>query len=463
MSTYALTAHKIEEEPALMGAFNFAITNSIGALLVLMGVALLYGRTGALNLAQIGATLGDKPADGLVVAAFVLITCGFGVKAALVPFQFWLADAHAVAAAPVCVLFSGVMVELGIYAIAHVYWSIFSGVLHVGEPPMRLVWLGFGLLTAVVGALMCYSQRHLKRLLAFSTISHTGMFLIGIALLTGDALAGTGLYVVGHGLVKGTLFLCAGVLLNRFASVDENSLRGRGKILGTTGVVFVIGGVALCGLPPFGTYTGKALIEEAAERAGYAWLPALLTVCSALTGAAVLRAGGKIFLGLGPRDSERALTPKKEQKETKENYNRAPAVMTGPAMVLLALALVSGIWPGLKDHARSAAMRFEDRSNYVSVVIKGKTPLLRVALHPEANSVSSIAYGIGGTLGAVLLAAAALFPGWLPHKASAELARWFETLLAPLRSLHSGDVVDYVTWLIAGAVTAGGLFAWLLH
>ena len=127
-AAFALCAYKIEEPASLQGAINFAAVNTVGAFLVLTGIALLYGRTGALNLAQIGRAL--PTADGLVIVAFVLIACGFLIKGAMVPFHFWLADAHAVAPTPVCVLFSGVMVEAGLYAVARVYGTVFEDILN---------------------------------------------------------------------------------------------------------------------------------------------------------------------------------------------------------------------------------------------------------------------------------------------------------------------------------------------
>ena len=200
VAAYVLTAYRPEERGSIQGALNFAITNSIGAYLTLSGIAVVYGRTGALNMAQIGQDLARHRPDGLVVVAFVLIITGWLIKGAIVPFHFWLADAQAVAPTPVCVLFSGVMVELGLYGVARVYWSMFgqalTGQTLGNRATITNAFLALGLLTAIVGALFCVRERHVKRLLAFSTISHAGMFLTGIALLTPLGLA-------GHGRVRG--------------------------------------------------------------------------------------------------------------------------------------------------------------------------------------------------------------------------------------------------------------------
>ena len=271
VAAYALTAYRPEERGPIQGALNFAISNSVGAYLSLSGIALIYGRTGALNMAQIGRYIDRHPPDGLVVVAFLLIISGLLIKSAIVPFHFWLPDAHAVAPTPVCVLFSGVMVELGLYGIARVYWSMFGQALG-HRAAISHVFLALGVLTAVVGALFCFRERHIKRLLAFSTISHAGMFLAGIALLTPLGLAGTAVYVAGHGLVKAALFLCTGIILHRLGSVNETWLHGRGRRLRVTGVVFTLAGLGLADLPPFATFLGKGWIDDSAAAHGLPWV-----------------------------------------------------------------------------------------------------------------------------------------------------------------------------------------------
>ena len=125
----------------------------------------------------------------------------------------------------VCILFSGVMDQLGVYGFMRIYWTIFDGVL-AHSTSLTNILVAAGAITVILGGLMCAAQHTLKRLLAFSTISHMGIMLTGFALFDRVAVAGAAIYVLGHAMFKGALFCCSGILLHRFSTVDEYQLRG---------------------------------------------------------------------------------------------------------------------------------------------------------------------------------------------------------------------------------------------
>ena len=459
-AAFALCGYKNEEPSAQQGALNFAITNTIGAFMVLIGIALLYSRTGALNMAQIGRALSNQM-DATIIVAFVMIMCGFYVKAAAVPFHFWLADAHAVAPTPVCILFSGVMVELGVYAVARVYWAIMDGPFAAHRPALSGLLLTVGAITAVVGAIMCFGQRHIKRLLAFSTISHVGLLIIAFALLTPDGLAGGAIYTLGHGMVKAALFIVSGILLHRFGTVDEYHLHGRGRPHLGTALVFFAAGLGLAGMPPFGTFLGEHTIERAAELAHQSWIDVIFFFAGAITAAAVFRVTARVFFGWGPKHDEFSGGGKhiSEQRETKHSGQGIPAVMFVPAAVLVLLALAIGIMPHVHQEARVAAFTMADHAGYQARVLDGtKLPDAKpeVEYSPLAES---LARSLGATGAALGIAFLTLAP-WYPRKNKAY--RPIRSAMQVLRNFHTGHVGDYVAFLTFGVAAFGVVLGLLI-
>jgi multicomponent Na+:H+ antiporter subunit D len=444
---YALTGYKIEEAKPLQGALNFAVINSLGAYCSLLGIGLIYGRTGELGFAQIQRALAGQRTDWLVLVGIALVCTGFLVKGAAVPFHFWLADAHAVAPSPVCVLFSGVMVELGLYGVARTWSAAFSPVLPAER--LRPVLMTAGVLTAVIGAAMCLVQSHLKRLLAFSTVGHVGMFLVALGALEPAAIGGLAVYVLGHAAVKGALFLCAGVLLNARGSVDEAQLHGRGRDLPVTRICFLVGGLALAALPPFGTWLGKTLAEDGLSRAGFSWAGYLFVGVSAVTGGAVLRAGMRIFLGVGtPPNTQNDTRGSDENRETTDDVGRIPIIMLVPVVALLATGLTLGLMPGLATLAHDAAYQLLDSTGYAAAVLDG-TPAVPPPTPVESWTASGLLLGLLSVLLALVVAAVGLYANRLPQL----FRRGADVLTLPfraVRSAHSGHLGDYVVWLLLG-------------
>ena len=454
----ALCAYKSDEVGPLQGALNFAVTNTVGAVLIVLGLALEYGRTGALNFAHIQAALSAQH-DPLVVVAFWLIACGFLVKAAVFPFHFWLGDAHAVAPTPVSVMFSGVMVTAGVYAVARVWFGAFAPALAVDAGDVRAILLTVGACTAIVGSMMCWSQRHLKRLLAFSTVAHVGVIVLGLGLLTPRGLAGACVYAIGHGLDKGALFMLAGSLLHCQRSIDEIALRGRGKR--RTGVVWALAALGLAGVPPFGTFDGDDSIGHAAREVHADWIVWLTGFVAVVTAASVLRAGGRVFLGWGPPEPEVPGTRAIHEEPETHGPTNLPPSMTAAAAALVALSAAVGLVPHFGEAALAAAARFVDSSGYAATVMAsshGPFPVAAPAALPHEFAKPAIAIVV-----AAAIAAAALFRRHLPDRLRRSARRIAGAAYAVPHRLHSGHVGDYVTWLVLGAAAITGVASLAAH
>jgi len=461
MSTaaFALCGLNQREPAPLQGAFNFAVTNTIAAFLSLTGIALLYAVTGALNMAQIGLQIGSRH-DPLVLFAYTLLLCGFLTKAALVPFHFWLADAHAVSPTPVCVLFSGLMVELGLYAVLRLHAVVFQGSFAAHAGHLRLILLALGTLTALLGGIMCYAEHHLKRLLAFSTISHSGLMLLALALMTPASIAGFLLYLLAHAFVKSALFFVAGILLHRLRSMSEPKLFGKGRALPFTAALWFLGALGLAGVPLFATMQAEALTSTAAEDLHVRWISWIFLLAGALTGAAVLRVGMHTFLGLGASPLTDRSADVDELPETPDGNHRTPWYLITPPVLCILAAIALTFLPSVRLAMVESATRLLSQPTYITTVFKGSAyPPATPALH--AHIASAALRGSAAGLLALALAFTSVFRKRLPRPL--RLGAFLEGPLTPLRELHSGHPGDYVLWMTVGTASLGLCIMLFVH
>ncbi len=261
ISSYALVAYA-GDKAGIESAVKYLIQGAVGSSLLLIGIGLLYGLFGTLNMADIAKAL-QSPTSLPVFVPMALIISGLGVEAAMFPLNGWLPDAHSSAPSPVSAILSGIAIEVGLYAIARVVFTIFG--LSIDSTSNFLMFLAvLGILTLLVGEMCALGQNNIKRMLAYSSIGQMGLILFALAMASSYAVAGGLFQLVSHTLAKALLFLTVGYMTYRTHSLDISALAGIGKRMPITSLAFTIGAFSLIGLPPFAGFPSKLLIVRAA-------------------------------------------------------------------------------------------------------------------------------------------------------------------------------------------------------
>lgn len=252
-----------EKPAALRAADTYLAVAVIGGLAMLMGLFLLYHMYGTLDFERLGELTRAGEPSPMLYAAGVCILTGFGTKAGVFPLHIWLPKAHPVAPAPASALLSGVLTKTGIFGVIVLCVRIFAG-----DEGWGHLLLFLGTATMVIGALLAVFSVDLKRTLACSSVSQIGFIVIGLSmcsLLFGEhtlAARGAMLHMVNHSLIKLVLFLSAGVIYLNTHELDLNKIRGFGRKKPFLLVCFLIGALAIGGIPLFSGYVSKTLLHE---------------------------------------------------------------------------------------------------------------------------------------------------------------------------------------------------------
>jgi multicomponent K+:H+ antiporter subunit D len=266
ISSYALLLHGHGQRRVRSG-MHYVVLNLLGSSLFLIGVSMLYGLLGTLNMVDMAARVSAAdPADApLLAAAGYLLLVVFALKGAILPLYFWLPRAYASATAPVAALFA-IMTKVGLYAIIRVFTLVFgseagelSGMVDVWLWPLALLTLG----AAVIGAL---AARSLQVLLAYLVVVSVGTLLAGIALGSEAGLAAALYYLVHSTLVAGGLFLLADLIARQRGDLGTDLISApalRQPLL--LGTLFFMGVISVAGLPPFSGFLGKVMLLRAIE------------------------------------------------------------------------------------------------------------------------------------------------------------------------------------------------------
>jgi hydrogenase-4 component B len=316
LSAYCLVSFEHHREETRDAGILFFVMSHVGTGFLIVGFLVLHFMSGSFEFASFHVT----PTPLLYGTLFSLFLLGFGVKAGIVPLHIWLPAAHPVAPSNVSALMSGIVVKAGIYGLLRVYFDF------LGKPPLwaALVILAVGVSSGLLGVLYALIEKDLKRLLAYSTIENVGIILMGMGAslffssiskpgLAALALVGALAHILNHAMFKTLLFLGAGSVLHGTGTRDMERMGGLIRRMPATALLFLIGAVAISGLPPLNGFVGEWFTYQALL-AGFGSTPsltklifpvagALLALTGALAATAFVKAFGISFLAL-PRSPE---------------------------------------------------------------------------------------------------------------------------------------------------------------
>src|SRR3989338_5888799 len=293
----ALTKASVE------ASWKYILICSVGITLAFAGTVLTYldfvalsGRAeNALNWpVLLSAAPGLHPE--VMRLAFVFLLIGFGTKAGIAPMHTWLPDAHSEAPSPLSAMMSGVLLAVALYAITR--WKVVVDAA-LGPSFSNQLLLLLGLFSLLVAAFSLVIQRNYKRMLAYSSIEHTGLIFIGLGLGPLGVFAAF-LHLVCHTAAKSMLFLLSGEVLHRYRSTELEQVSGLLKVMPWTGALFMSGILAIVGLPPFGLFISEFALIRAGFAARRPGLMAAVLVLIGVAFVALLRHSNRMLYGAPP-------------------------------------------------------------------------------------------------------------------------------------------------------------------
>ena len=355
--------------PRVRAGVTYVVVSVVSSVVFLLAIAMIYGATGTVSMADLAVKLGELDPD-LQQVLHLMLLVGFGIKAAVFPLSFWLPDSYPTAPAPVTAVFAGLLTKVGVYAIIRTETLLFPG---DRVNTLLLVVSGLTMIVGILGALV---QFDIKRVLSFTLVSHIGYMLFGVAVANQLGLTATLFYVVHHITIQTTLFLVTGLIEYRTGSANIERLGSMAKISPLVAILYLIPALNLGGIPPFSGFIGKVgLIEGGVVNgSGLAWvMVAASVVTSLLTLLVMMRIWSRVFWR-PIEDSEDPAMRGLEEAELVE-AKKPPLRKDSPGLVAPTVALV-GVGVALTvvagplfDFTEKAANDMIHRTPYIEAVM----------------------------------------------------------------------------------------------
>ncbi|MDQ3060837.1 MAG: monovalent cation/H+ antiporter subunit D [Pseudomonadota bacterium] len=360
ISSYVLLLHG-QGRQRFKAGLHYVVLNLVASALFLIGLALIYGITGTLNMADLAlrvAKLGPQEAVLLKAGAMLLLVV-FGLKAAIVPLYLWLPGTYAAASAPVAALFA-VMTKVGVYSIIRVH-AVMLGE-GAGHAAMAAApWLlPIALVTTALSVLGALAAHSLARLVSYLTVASVGVILAGVGLFTPAGMSAALYYTVHSTLVIAALFLLVELVASQRGDAEDR-LQPAAPVAQPVllGLMTLLGAASVAGLPPLPGFLGKLMIlQSATGTPAQAWVWSVVLIAGFLTLIGLARAGAILFWSVLPP----------EQQATRAGGSSRRMLSATLGLLSLSLVLAAAASP-LKRYTDAAAAQLADRNAYADAVL----------------------------------------------------------------------------------------------
>jgi len=272
---------------AMLAGFRYLILGSVGGSLYMLGVGFLYFSTGTLNMGEMKDILTDDATARSVQAGAALIFAGLGLKMALVPMHLWLPDAYTFAPSSVNTLVAPIMTKVGAYAMIRMFLSVFPDDYLNDVVPIGDALLVLGLIGIIFGSVAAMSQKDIRRMLAYSSISQLALIAVGVGLGTPLGLVAALLHIMNHAVMKATLFMAAASVRFTSGITQVADFTGLGRRMPFTMGAFTLGALAMVGIPPATGFFSKWYAVQAGIESSQ-WIVVAVVLASSLLTAVYL-------------------------------------------------------------------------------------------------------------------------------------------------------------------------------
>ncbi|KZZ14779.1 cation:proton antiporter, partial [Oleiphilus sp. HI0079] len=342
LATYTLVS-LASDRRCLTAAFRYLVMGTIGATFILIGVGMLYMKTGTLNMLDLGDRLQAIETSRTVNTGLAFIMVGVGIKLALFPLHMWLPGAYTHAPSAVTAFLAGTATKVAVYVMIRFIYTVFGAEHVFEEMSMSIILLAL----AIVGIFKCSFtaaiQSNVKTLLAYSSVAQIGYIVLGISLVSITGLTASLLHIFNHALMKGALFMAVGAVLYRVGSVEIRSFNGLGRAMPWTMAAFTIAGLSIIGVPLTVGFISKWYLVTGALEQGN-WIVAFLVLLASLFAV--------VYIG---RVLEAAYFQKLPEGVDASSIKEAPILMLLPMWVLVLANIYFGLDTELTINAASSA------------------------------------------------------------------------------------------------------------